>query len=152
MEVDQENQWASDAMPADRPAFSRFLLAMVALVGPQLWTWTAFDQHMDALLQEPSLTHPLGTDEFGRDILAMELELQPVAEKLIIFLILAAHFQVPAGDVNPAGQGQGLMRYFKNREVLVNVVGERPLGGDLDVHTVFLRPGGRMTTSVGDGE
>ena len=46
------------------------LLAMVALVGPQLWTWTAFDQHMDALLQEPSLTHPLGTDEFGRDILA----------------------------------------------------------------------------------
>jgi ABC-type dipeptide/oligopeptide/nickel transport system permease subunit len=46
------------------------VLAVVALVGPQLWTWTALDQHMDALLQEPSLTHPLGTDEFGRDILA----------------------------------------------------------------------------------
>ena len=46
------------------------LLAMVAVVGPQLWTWTAFEQHMDALLQGPSLAHPLGTDEFGRDILA----------------------------------------------------------------------------------
>jgi peptide/nickel transport system permease protein len=43
---------------------------VVALVGPQVWTWTAFDQHMDALLQDPSLAHPLGTDEFGRDILA----------------------------------------------------------------------------------
>ena len=46
------------------------LLAVVAIVGPQLWTWTAFEQHMDTLLQGPSLAHPLGTDEFGRDILA----------------------------------------------------------------------------------
>jgi ABC-type dipeptide/oligopeptide/nickel transport system permease subunit len=46
------------------------LLVVVAIVGPQVWTWTAFDQHMDLLLQEPSLPHPLGTDEFGRDILA----------------------------------------------------------------------------------
>ncbi len=46
------------------------LLIVVALVGPALWIWTALDQHMDALLQDPSLLHPLGTDEFGRDILA----------------------------------------------------------------------------------
>ena len=46
------------------------LLVVLAIAGPQLWGWTAFEQHMDALLQEPSLTHPLGTDEFGRDILA----------------------------------------------------------------------------------
>lgn len=46
------------------------LLIVVALVGPQVWHWGALEQHMDALLQDPSLTHPLGTDEFGRDILA----------------------------------------------------------------------------------
>jgi ABC-type dipeptide/oligopeptide/nickel transport system permease subunit len=46
------------------------LLVALALLGPSLWPWHALDQHMDALLQDPSLTHPLGTDEFGRDILA----------------------------------------------------------------------------------
>jgi len=46
------------------------LLFILAVVGPQLWRWGALEQHMDALLQDPSLTHPLGTDEFGRDILA----------------------------------------------------------------------------------
>src|ERR1700730_16801068 len=46
------------------------LLLLVALARPPLWRWQALDQHMDALLQDPSLTHPLGTDEFGRDILA----------------------------------------------------------------------------------
>src|ERR1700694_742563 len=46
------------------------LLILVAVAGPPLWRWQALDQHMDALLQDPSLSHPLGTDEFGRDILA----------------------------------------------------------------------------------
>jgi peptide/nickel transport system permease protein len=46
------------------------LLIVVALVGPQVWRWGALEQHMDVLLQDPSLSHPLGTDEFGRDILA----------------------------------------------------------------------------------
>jgi ABC-type dipeptide/oligopeptide/nickel transport system permease subunit len=45
-------------------------LVVVAAVGPSAWPWGALDQHMDALLQNPSLVHPLGTDEFGRDILA----------------------------------------------------------------------------------
>jgi ABC-type dipeptide/oligopeptide/nickel transport system permease subunit len=45
-------------------------LAGVAIVGPSVWPWGALDQHMDALLQDPTFTHPLGTDEFGRDILA----------------------------------------------------------------------------------
>src|SRR5258708_11825363 len=45
-------------------------LIVVALVGPQVWRWGALEQHMDVLLQDPSLSHPLGTDEFGRDILA----------------------------------------------------------------------------------
>jgi ABC-type dipeptide/oligopeptide/nickel transport system permease subunit len=46
------------------------LLVVVAMAGPSLWRWGALDQHMDALLQNPSLAHPLGTDEFGRDIVA----------------------------------------------------------------------------------
>src|SRR5947209_1914538 len=46
------------------------VLVVVAAFGPSLWTWTAFEQHMDALLEDPSWVHPLGTDEFGRDILA----------------------------------------------------------------------------------
>src|SRR5258708_2882681 len=45
-------------------------LIVIAGVGPQVWRWGALEQHMDVLLQDPSLTHPLGTDEFGRDILA----------------------------------------------------------------------------------
>jgi ABC-type dipeptide/oligopeptide/nickel transport system permease subunit len=45
-------------------------LIVLAIVGPNVWPWRALEQHMDALLQDPSLTHPLGTDEFGRDILA----------------------------------------------------------------------------------
>src|SRR5258708_33285811 len=45
-------------------------LIVVAIVGPQVWRWGALEQHMDVLLQDPSLSHPLGTDEFGRDILA----------------------------------------------------------------------------------
>ena len=49
--------------------FLIFLIAL-AVVGPSIWPWGAMEQHMDALLQDPSLTHPLGTDEFGRDILA----------------------------------------------------------------------------------
>jgi ABC-type dipeptide/oligopeptide/nickel transport system permease subunit len=46
------------------------LLVVVAIVGPYLWRWGPLDQYMDALLQDPSLAHPLGTDEFGRDIVA----------------------------------------------------------------------------------
>jgi ABC-type dipeptide/oligopeptide/nickel transport system permease subunit len=46
------------------------LLVVVAIAGPSAWGLGALEQHMDALLQEPSITHPLGTDEFGRDILA----------------------------------------------------------------------------------
>jgi len=45
-------------------------LIVIAVVGPSVWPWGALDQHMDALLQDPSLVHPLGTDEFGRDTLA----------------------------------------------------------------------------------
>lgn len=46
------------------------VLVVLAIIGPSLWKWGALEQHMESLLQDPSLSHPLGTDEFGRDILA----------------------------------------------------------------------------------
>jgi peptide/nickel transport system permease protein len=49
------------------------LLAVIvaaAVVGPPLWHWDAFQQDLASRLQNPSAVHPLGTDEFGRDILA----------------------------------------------------------------------------------
>ncbi len=46
------------------------LLIALAVFGPPVWMWGALEQHMDALLLDPTLLHPLGTDEFGRDILA----------------------------------------------------------------------------------
>jgi ABC-type dipeptide/oligopeptide/nickel transport system permease subunit len=65
------------------------VLVAAALVGPSLWSWQALDQHMDALLQDPSLTHPLGTDEFGRDILAR--------------LLLGARWSLAGGAIICAG-------------------------------------------------
>ncbi|MGI8552753.1 MAG: ABC transporter permease [Dehalococcoidia bacterium] len=46
------------------------LIALAALAGPRLWHWDPLAQQIDARLQNPSLTHPLGTDRYGRDILA----------------------------------------------------------------------------------
>src|SRR5439155_10630968 len=57
-----------------------------------------------------------------------------------------AHFQVPAGDVNPAGQGGGLVGYLEDGEVFMYVVYERSLGGDLDM---VLDHGVRRATSAG---
>lgn len=45
------------------------LWLLVALVGPALTTQDPFAPNMDQMLVTPSLTHPFGTDDFGRDIL-----------------------------------------------------------------------------------
>lgn len=44
------------------------LLALVAILGPAVSPYDPTAQLLDARLQGPSLTHPLGTDAFGRDI------------------------------------------------------------------------------------
>jgi peptide/nickel transport system permease protein len=46
------------------------LIVLAAAVGPRLWGQDPIAQHIDARLQNPTLAHPLGTDSFGRDILA----------------------------------------------------------------------------------
>lgn len=46
------------------------LVAMVAVVGPWVWTADPFVS-VGAPLQPPSSTHPLGTDDLGRDVMAL---------------------------------------------------------------------------------
>jgi peptide/nickel transport system permease protein len=46
------------------------VLALTAFVGQQLWTDDPFAQNVNARLLDPSWRHPLGTDNFGRDMLA----------------------------------------------------------------------------------
>jgi len=46
------------------------LLCLAALAAPLLSPWPPDAQNMSNALQPPSLEHPFGTDEFGRDILS----------------------------------------------------------------------------------
>ncbi|MGB1719085.1 MAG: ABC transporter permease, partial [Candidatus Latescibacterota bacterium] len=47
-----------------------FLLLFVALCAPVLAPHDPMEQNLYARLEPPSLEHPLGTDDFGRDILS----------------------------------------------------------------------------------
>ena len=46
------------------------LYLVAAMIGPMLTPYNPVQQRMSEYLQPASWTHPLGTDEFGRDILA----------------------------------------------------------------------------------
>lgn len=46
------------------------LIVLLAVVGPLLWPDSPDQINLIAALQAPSLAHPMGTDEFGRDVLA----------------------------------------------------------------------------------
>jgi peptide/nickel transport system permease protein len=46
------------------------LVVAAVIVGPWLWERDPLAQQIDARLQGPSWTHPAGTDQFGRDLLA----------------------------------------------------------------------------------
>lgn len=49
------------------------VLAVAVIVGPFLWPHGANDPDTSAILQAPSISHPFGTDELGRDLLARVL-------------------------------------------------------------------------------
>lgn len=66
----RQSRWHRLGWTGSQAAGCLALLVVLAVIGPALWPWGALEQHMDALLQDPSLLHPLGTDEFGRDIVA----------------------------------------------------------------------------------
>jgi peptide/nickel transport system permease protein len=46
------------------------LIALTAVAGPPLWGRDPLAQQVEVRLQGPSRVHPMGTDQFGRDILA----------------------------------------------------------------------------------
>lgn len=49
------------------------LVVLLAVVGPWLYPQGPLEQHIVDRLQGPSLAHPLGTDSFGRDVMARML-------------------------------------------------------------------------------
>lgn len=49
------------------------LLLLAAVVGPEVWRHRYNEQNFERVLQAPSLAHPFGTDQLGRDLLANTL-------------------------------------------------------------------------------
>ncbi|MEZ5399238.1 MAG: ABC transporter permease [Bryobacteraceae bacterium] len=45
-------------------------IVLAGILAPLITPYGPFDQNLDAMLERPSLRHPLGTDELGRDVLA----------------------------------------------------------------------------------
>lgn len=46
------------------------VFVIVALLAPWIAPYDPIEQNMEVILQSPSLAHPFGTDEFGRDLLS----------------------------------------------------------------------------------
>lgn len=46
------------------------VLLMTAVAGPMLWPTDPVEQHLTHRLEPPSVDHPLGTDQLGRDVFA----------------------------------------------------------------------------------
>jgi ABC-type dipeptide/oligopeptide/nickel transport system permease subunit len=49
------------------------LIVLAAVCGPLIWPHDPLEQAAQRRLQNPSIAHPLGTDQFGRDVLARVL-------------------------------------------------------------------------------
>src|SRR5271154_6450867 len=62
------------AVLADRklalPSIVLVLLVLFAVLGPVIWNHSPDTQNLIKSLESPSLSHPLGTDQLGRDVLA----------------------------------------------------------------------------------
>jgi len=50
------------------------LFVLLAIFSPWICPYDPFEYNMEALLQAPSLSHPFGTDQFGRDVLSRIIE------------------------------------------------------------------------------
>lgn len=46
------------------------VLVLAVAAGPLVWTLSPTDQNLMAIVRPPSLAHPLGSDQYGRDMLA----------------------------------------------------------------------------------
>ncbi len=50
------------------------LVVAFVLLGPLAWRASPTDQNLLSIIQHPSLDHPLGTDQYGRDLLARVMD------------------------------------------------------------------------------
>ncbi len=77
------------------------LLILIALVGGRLWHYQYADVSND-FSQPPSVTHPMGTDEIGHDVLAQVLR---GARKSVQVALLVAFVSTAVGTVVGAVSG-----------------------------------------------
>jgi peptide/nickel transport system permease protein len=78
------------------------ILALLFLIGPWLTPYGFAEQHIAVRLQGPSLAHPLGTDQLGRDLLAriiygVRIELMVAVPAVFGGLVLGLCLGLPAG-------------------------------------------------------
>jgi peptide/nickel transport system permease protein len=78
------------------------ILVLLFLIGPWLTPYTFAEQHIAVRLQGPSLEHPLGTDQLGRDLLArliygVRIELMVGVPAVLGGLVLGLFLGLPAG-------------------------------------------------------
>lgn len=77
-------------------------LVILFLIGPWLTPYTFAEQHIAVRLQGPSLAHPLGTDQLGRDLMArliygVRIELTVGVPAVLGGLVLGLCLGLPAG-------------------------------------------------------
>jgi peptide/nickel transport system permease protein len=78
------------------------LILVLALIGPRLVPYDPFAVAPQLQVQPPSLEHPFGTDQFGRDVASRVLHGAPLSLQLgLIAVGLAASFGIVLGV--PAG-------------------------------------------------
>jgi peptide/nickel transport system permease protein len=63
------------------------LLIVLALIGPALTPYDPIGINMDARLTPPSLRHPFGTDDFGRDVLSRVLSGASISLKVGVIAV-----------------------------------------------------------------
>jgi peptide/nickel transport system permease protein len=75
------------------PVTALALMALFAIFGPIIWNHNPDTQRLLASLEAPSLSHPMGTDQLGRDVLAR------VADGARISLLVASLITLAGGLV-----------------------------------------------------
>jgi len=63
------------------------LLIFLALIGPKLTPYDPIGLDMEARLRPPSLRHPFGTDDFGRDVLSRVLSGTSISLKVAVIAV-----------------------------------------------------------------
>ena len=115
---------------------------VAALAGPVLWPHDPATQELARRLEAPSLSHPLGLDELGRDILA-RMTRASVLEELHELYVLAARARGVSG-------ARAVVRHaFRNSLIpIVTIIGLQfgaVLTGTIITETIFAWPGiGRL--------